>query len=185
MRKTPEEKRAYDRLWYARNRERKLATNAKWRAENQDKVKGYRYERSEEYKERNSYANRKDYRNQWQKEKREKCPIFATKARLRARIHQALSSRGYSKESSTAEILGCDNLTLKRHIEKQFVKGMNWNNRELWHIDHIVPLSSASSEDEIIALCHFSNLRPIWAQENLAKSASIVDCQPELKLDIR
>jgi hypothetical protein len=41
-----------------------------------------------------------------------------------------------------------------------------------WHLDHIIPLSSANNEDEIIKLCHFTNLQPLWWYENLKKSGS-------------
>jgi hypothetical protein len=47
---------------------------------------------------------------------------------------------------------------------------MSWENRSEWHIDHIVPLSSAKSEAEIIFLNHYSNLQPLWAKDNIQKS---------------
>jgi hypothetical protein len=46
---------------------------------------------------------------------------------------------------------------------------MSWNNQGSWHIDHIVPLSSAQTEEEIYKLCHFTNLQPLWAEDNLRK----------------
>lgn len=62
---------------------------------------------------------------------------------------------------------------LKAHIERQFVRGMSWKNRTKWHIDHIVPISSAATEAEVIALNHFTNLRPVWRRVNLAKSNAV------------
>jgi hypothetical protein len=52
---------------------------------------------------------------------------------------------------------------------------MNWENRNLWDIDHIVPLSMAESEDEAIILNHYSNLRPILKKENELKSNMITE----------
>lgn len=46
---------------------------------------------------------------------------------------------------------------------------MNWENRNLWHIDHIKPLSLATTENELYELCHYTNLRPLWAIDNLKK----------------
>ena len=46
---------------------------------------------------------------------------------------------------------------------------MNWKNHGEWHIDHIKPLSSAKSEEEMNKLFHYSNLQPLWASENLKK----------------
>lgn len=48
---------------------------------------------------------------------------------------------------------------------------MTWANRHLWHIDHIVPMATATTEAEAIALNHFTNLRPVWGADNLAKGA--------------
>jgi hypothetical protein len=50
---------------------------------------------------------------------------------------------------------------------------MNWENRDQWHVDHIVPLATAKNEQDVIALNHFSNLRPLWAKENLQKGSKL------------
>ena len=54
---------------------------------------------------------------------------------------------------------------------------MTFDNHGLhgWHIDHITPLSTATTEEEIIKLCHYTNLQPLWAEDNLAKSNKILD----------
>ena len=62
----------------------------------------------------------------------------------------------------------------RRHIERQFVRGMGWHNMREWHIDHIIPISSFAitsldCPDFKAAWC-MSNLRPLWARDNLAKS---------------
>jgi hypothetical protein len=68
------------------------------------------------------------------------------------------------------QILGCTIQEFKLHIEFQFKDGMSWDNRGEWHIDHIMPLSMAKTEDELVRLNHYKNLRPLWAHENLTKS---------------
>jgi hypothetical protein len=96
--------------------------------------------------------------------------VFAVKKRVRSRLATAFRLGGYSKKSKTKEILGCTFEELVCHLEKQFRRGMSWSNRDQWHIDHIVPLASAESEEDIIKLNHFTNLQPLWAADNLAKS---------------
>jgi hypothetical protein len=100
-------------------------------------------------------------------------PLYALRARVRCLIYNSLKKRGYKKDSTTQEILGCTVLEFKRHIERQFLPGMSWDLRGAIHIDHIVPSSSAETEAEVIALSHFTNLRPMWAAENMRKSDSI------------
>jgi hypothetical protein len=51
---------------------------------------------------------------------------------------------------------------------------MNWDNMGEWHIDHIIPLSTANSEDDIINLCNYKNLQPLWEKDNLEKSNKIL-----------
>jgi len=83
-------------------------------------------------------------------------------------------------------ILGVTIDIAKKHIERQFKKGMTWNNRGLksdqWQIDHIIPLASAKNEEEVIKLCHYTNLQPLWAPENSSKNASIIETQITLNL---
>lgn len=97
-------------------------------------------------------------------------PVYAAKERVRALIKQCLKTSGTEKTSRTSQILGCTTKQFKEHLERQFLPTMGWHNFSEWHIDHIVPVSSAKTEEEVIALNHFTNLRPLWASENLRKS---------------
>ena len=53
---------------------------------------------------------------------------------------------------------------------------MSWENygKDGWHIDHKIPLSSAKTDREIYELCHYTNLQPLWAKDNLKKSNKII-----------
>lgn len=96
-------------------------------------------------------------------------PLLKFVRRVRTFICQSMGRSGFTKRSRAFEILGCDWEFFKSHIEKQFVGGMSWDRRSEWHLDHIIPVSSAQSEAEARALNHFSNLRPLWAKDNMRK----------------
>ena len=50
---------------------------------------------------------------------------------------------------------------------------MSWDNHGEWHLDHIIPMASATNEKEVIKLNHYTNFQPLWAEENLQKSDKI------------
>ena len=94
--------------------------------------------------------------------------LYYTLLKEKAKISCGLL-KGYGKRSVLNQIVGCSYIDFKNHIEKQFTKGMSWENRKLWHIDHIVPLATAKNIEDIHKLSHFTNLRPMWAKENIRK----------------
>lgn len=98
-------------------------------------------------------------------------PMFALRIRLKDATYRALK---YEKSKSTQQLLGCTWEYARDHIESLFTEGMSWDNRSEWHIDHIIPLSSAKSKEELEKLCHYTNLQPLWAKDNLSKGAKIV-----------
>lgn len=92
--------------------------------------------------------------------------------RLRNRINRAL--RGIVKKANTFWLLGCTIEELKQHLENQFKGNMSWDNYGFygWHIDHIIPCASfdLSKASEQKKCFHYTNLQPLWAEENLRKS---------------
>ena len=119
-------------------------------------------------------CGRRKYRADKQRKRRSKDNIFKFKGDLRARITQDFSKKGYSKNSKTEQILGCSFDTLKKHFESKFTEGMNWDNQGEWHIDHIIPLATAKTEEDVIRLNHYTNLQPLWAKDNLSKGSKIL-----------
>lgn len=103
------------------------------------------------------------------------CPKWKMTKNVRGRIYLAFKQFGYRKNTKTARMIGCSFDKLKRHLEDRFVDGMSWDNygRRGWHIDHIIPLASGATLEEFEALCHYTNLQPLWAKDNLSKGDRI------------
>ena len=99
--------------------------------------------------------------------------MFKLKDNLRKRLSSAIKRKGYSKNTKTADTLGCSWEFLKEYLEAQFVDGMNWDNYGEWHIDHIKPLALAKTEEEVYNLNHYTNLQPLWAEDNMRKKDNI------------
>jgi len=90
---------------------------------------------------------------------------------LRTRLYQAVK-KGYRAGSAVRD-LGCSIEDFKMYLEEKFLSGMSWDNYGKWHIDHVLPLSSfdLTSRGQVKKACHYTNLQPLWAGDNLKKGA--------------
>lgn len=113
-------------------------------------------------------------RRAWHRDKLKSDAVWAIGKRARNLVRDCLQRFGHNKTSKTVEILGCSIPDFKVHIERQFSDGMSWENMGDWEIDHILPISSAVSQEDAISLNHFTNLRPLWRKENRAKSDRVM-----------
>lgn len=147
-----------------KNRERICDRAKKWQRDNPEAFKARRNKWTAENKDRVN-----DYKKQWMREKRETDPCFYLTQIVMAQVNKALFARGGNKPKRTSEYIGCDWDALLIHIERQFTDGMSWDNRGEWHVDHIIPLATANTVEDVIPLLHFTNLRPLWAKDNLEK----------------
>ncbi len=151
--------------WFLDNKEEnrlyRKKQNAKWNKENIEKIKEYGREyRTTHLKERREYES----------VRRKTDPLFKLTKNLRSRLRLALKAKSWHKNTHFNKYIGCTLFELKLHIERKFTVGMSWNNYGEWHIDHIVSLSSANSKAQLYEFCHYTNLQPLWAADNLRKS---------------
>ena len=174
----------YQKKYYNKNKEELLNKNKNYYESNKDEI----IKKQKEYVKNNqekTLKNQKEYRlrnkkkiqeylNQYKRKRREFDIIFSLKEKLSHRTRQIFKHFTTDKKDKTFDIVGCSPEFLKEHLESQFTDGMSWDNRSEWHIDHIIPLSSAKTEDELYKLCHYENLQPLWAEDNLKKSNKIL-----------
>ena len=127
---------------------------------------------------------RRLYESEYRRKNREKLAEYTRKYRkgnvqwiianrLRTRVRLALKAKNTEKYLKTIELVGCSVSELKNLLEKQFREGMTWNNI---HIDHKRPLASfdLTKITEQQQAFHYTNLQPLFAQENLIKGSKIV-----------
>ncbi len=183
-----ERRKEYFKEYWQANKERAK----EYRQANKEKInkrhKEYYQANKEKRKERDKeyyQANKErisESRKKYQRERKKTDPLFKMCGNLRTRTWKAFKNKGYSKNTKTQKMLGIDWEVAKQHIERQFTKGMNWNNYGEWHIDHIIPLSSASTSERLKELCHYTNLQPLWAEDNLSKKDKIIEQQTLLRI---
>lgn len=174
-------RKAHER--YLKSREKRLAYAKKYREENLEKVaeiqKNYRIKNADKIREkRNLYVKTsptaKAQRARYKQRRLERDSLFAMKERMRKTMSDSFLRRGYKKDSPTSEILGCDWETLCKHLFNTWEQ--NYGSvyaGEDYHIDHIIPLSTAKTEADVKKLCNYKNLQLLKPQDNLSKSNSI------------
>jgi hypothetical protein len=138
-----------------------------YRRNNKEKESARRRDRYIRNKEREI-----SYDNAYKKMKCISDPSYRLLRSLRDRHSKAVKNSGNNKTFRTTDLLGCDSYYLKRYIEVQFKGDMSWSNYGiLWSIDHIYPLSKIDWSDiyEKHKYCHYSNLQPMLAMDNIRK----------------
>lgn len=141
----------------------------KWRITHQEEIKQYRIIYSGRQKGKN-----KESRKAYLKKKRLADPLFKMIGNIRNRTCFVFKKMKLNKPAKTEELLGADFKTVMFHIESQFTFGMSWEKvgKEI-HIDHKKPLAKAKTEKQLLKLCHYTNLQPLWAEDNLRKQDNL------------
>lgn len=129
----------------------------------------YQKEYNRKNKKKIQNRRRKYYKKRYQTD-----PLFRTRVLLSSRLWKASKGMGFTRRNKTENILGCSYKEFMVYIESKFQKGMTFENQGQWHLDHIIPLSTAKTQEELEKLCHYTNLQPLWAKDNLSKSNKII-----------
>lgn len=101
---------------------------------------------------------------------------IACRGRIKSRIRMFVKSGAILRNRAPKYSCGCSKQELLDHIESQFKEGMTWKNHGKWHVDHIKPLAmfDMTDPDEIKKAMHYTNLQPLWAEENWSKGARYI-----------
>lgn len=160
-----EAKKVYQRNYYSNNKEKCI--------ESKKRIYNEKYRtRSKKVPLTKEEINKK--RRERRKQKMVEDPVYKAHQKIRKTITRSLYSKGYKKTSVTYKILGCSYEYFKEWIESKFIEGMTWENYGKWHYDHIIPIDSATTEDRLIELNHYTNFQPLWAKDNIKKGNKII-----------
>jgi hypothetical protein len=171
---------AQKKVWWQENKD-KIKTRMKvYRQENKDKIKAHARAFYQENKDKINaqqktyYQENKDKANERWKNLYKNNGNFRIGMILRSRERDALNGQGVKKTKSALKLLGCSKEEAWQHLEKQFKPGMTRENHGLkgWHFDHIRPCCSFDLKklSEQKKCFHYTNLQPLWAEENLSKN---------------
>jgi hypothetical protein len=143
--------------------------NKRYYEKNKERIKA----QTTAYQKENA-SSRTEYKKAWRKERAAKDPAFKMGLVCRRLLHRVLGVSGQKKSKRTAEMLGYTAEQLTEHLERQFAKGMSWDNYGEWHIDHITPIATFATSGDIepAKVNCLTNLRPMWAKENMSKGAT-------------
>jgi len=154
--------------WYSANKKRRKLQMQKYYLKNKERIKI----RQKEYNEKYPHI-RREYLRKYFSFRLKHDNTFKLGIYIRNRMRLALKRN--TKRGKSITLLGCTISDLKIHLEKQFKSGMSWKNYgKKWHIDHIKPCSlfDLNKTEEQYKCFHYTNLQPLWADDNLRKNNS-------------
>lgn len=167
---------------YYKHIEKRKESSKKYRDNNKlkTKLRGEKYRNNNKEKIREYFVINREIISKKQserlKKRKETDNLFRLVCSMRARFSGFLKANNITKKNKTFDIVGCTPEELRFFLETKFVEGMTWENygKKGWSVDHIIPLSSAKTEEEIYKLCHYTNLQPLWEPDNIRKYNKII-----------
>lgn len=167
-------KQCYKTEYVEPNKERLRQYNHERYLQLRETIREQRKKYTREHKEqaRNRYSrwrdqhkeHLKEYHRKWREQHKDMRSLVYFKRRLRSFITCGLRSRKIAKHPTSIAMFGC---SYEEFIERVGIPASNSD-----HLDHICPLAQAQTEQEAIALYHYSNLRWISAHDNIQKCDS-------------
>ena len=162
-RTNPEKVKEYYKKWREANPEKIKEYAKKWKEINPEKakenVKKCRRANLEYYKE---------YSNQYIQNRKATDSLFKLRHNIKILIRDSLNKQNYTKNSKAYNILGIGYKGLLNWLNEEASNGLSYEDNNI-HLDHVIPISLGKTEEEILALNHFSNYQLLNSEENRMK----------------
>jgi len=151
---------------YLKNREEKIEYQKKYYQEHKKEKREYDIK----YRLLNKEKRNKNESNLYKTDR-----IYKLKKQLRNCIYNSFKKKDFYKKEKTEKIIGCKYNEFIAYLLNSFKNnyGYEWDGKERVHIDHIIPLVTANTEEEVLKLCHYKNLQLLKAKDNLIKSSKL------------
>ena len=157
-----------DKKYREANKAKILERNKLYYEHNKDKIKQYREVNKDKINQQNREYIKKRKKNDIQ---------FKINQNIRSLISMTIKNKGFKKSLKSEQILGCTIQEFKQHLEGLFESWMSWDNygnpkdglfepNKTWDIDHIIPASSGLTDEELVKLNHYKNLKPLCSYVN-------------------
>lgn len=162
-----EERRAYKKKYWQENKHRLADERKKYRDAHKEDMRIYHKKHYEENKERIL-----DYWYKYKKERLKTDSVYRYKEKIGHFVRCGFYRKGFQKPDTTENIVGCTAEELRTYLNETFYKnyGYEYDGTEPVHIDHIIPLATANTEEEVAKLYHYTNLQLLKAEHNQMKS---------------
>jgi hypothetical protein len=158
------------KLYYWCNREKRLENREKWFEQNRERAAETQKKWFEQNREKINNVRRQNHHKKYQTD-----VLYKLKVNVRNRVKMFLKSKNFDLDiNRTYDIVGCSPEDLRDYLSSKFIEGMSWENYGKWHIDHIIPISSSKTKDDVYRLSHYTNLQPLWKEDNLKKGNKII-----------
>lgn len=156
--------------YYENNKEEINKRRKIYRNNNKDKIQEHDKKYYQNNKEKVKLRTKK-YKNI----RRKNDALYKLKCNIRGMIYTSFYKKDYVKKEKTEKILGCSIEYFIKYLLETYKNnyGCEWNGIEKVHIDHIIPLAIANTEEEVMKLCNYKNLQLLKAKDNLEKSDKI------------
>lgn len=177
--------KTYKQKYYIDNLEDIKQKQKKYNELNKEKKKIYKHQYYLKYKDeillknktyrKNNKKKLAEYAKKYNYNKRHNNSLYKLKCQIRKNIWACFNKKGYIKNNNTEEILGCTLKYFYLYLLETYKKNYNekWNEIEPVDIDHIIPLDTAKTEEDVIKLCHYTNLQLLKHLDNLKKSNNL------------
>jgi hypothetical protein len=179
--KNAEHLKDYAKDYYNEHKDYYNEKSRKYKEQNKEYLKEYDKEYRNTHKEEILNQHREYIKNNREivnkrranyiKKRKQTDEFFKYKEQVRRLVIKSFTRRGYKKNSKTYEIVGCNYETLLIHLKETYKRnyGVEWDGKEKVHIDHIIPLATATDENDVKRLCNYKNLQLLKEKDNLEK----------------